>query len=65
MKRSKKWWMLALILVLCAAGAWALFGGRKNREIKVLATATVERGAVRKVLEATGIVKAQVGAQVK
>ncbi|MGE4552832.1 MAG: efflux RND transporter periplasmic adaptor subunit [Desulfovibrionaceae bacterium] len=57
--------MLALILVLCAAGAWALFGGRKSREIKVLATATVERGAVRKVLEATGIVKAQVGAQVK
>ena len=65
MKRSKKWWIIALILALCAAGAWAFLGGRKSHDIKILETAKVERGTVRKVLEATGIVKAQVGAQVK
>lgn len=65
MKRNRTWQILAAVLLLAAGGAWALLGSRPDREIKIIATARVERGPVHQVLEATGIVKAQVGAQVK
>ena len=51
---------LALAVVL---GFW--LSGRKSSESKVLATGVVKIGEVRKVLQATGIVKAQVGAIVR
>lgn len=58
--------LLALAAVLALAGGAALWlGARGNAGVKVLETARVERGQVRKIIEATGIVKAQVGALVK
>jgi HlyD family secretion protein len=62
--------MKKLIFILIAAlltggGVWYFTAGQSKDEIKVLKTAEVTRGSVSKVLEATGIVKAQVGAQVK
>lgn len=55
-----------LITVLITAGAvWYFVGAKDGGTIKVLKTATITMGEVSKVLEATGIVKAQVGAQVK
>jgi len=62
--------MKKLIFILIAAlitggGIWFFTGGTSASSIKVLKTSTVGRGDVSKVLEATGIVKAQVGAQVK
>ncbi|MFZ5425923.1 MAG: efflux RND transporter periplasmic adaptor subunit [Thermodesulfobacteriota bacterium] len=62
--RNKWVWIAAAVLVL-AAGAVFLNRGGKAREIKVLATAQAQIGDVRKVLQATGIVKAQVGAIVR
>jgi len=61
----KRWkWIAAAVLAVCAV---AVFAGRgaKDSEPKVLATAEVKMGDVRKVLQATGIVKAQVGAIVR
>ena len=56
----------AVALLLLAGGGYYYFAkGRVAGETKVLATAKVERGEVRRVLEATGIIKAQVGASVK
>jgi HlyD family secretion protein/macrolide-specific efflux system membrane fusion protein len=62
--RSKKFW---IIVVLCLAAAFAAFKyvGGKDKAPKVLAESEVRTGSVRKVLEATGIIKAQVGAIVK
>ncbi len=55
-----------LITVLITAGAvWYFVGAKDGGTIKVLKTASLTKGKVQKVLEATGIVKAQVGAQVK
>jgi len=60
----KKFILLGLVLAVVAGVAvWRSAGSSK--EITVLAKAPVERGHVRHLLEATGIVKAQVGAQVK
>ena len=59
---------LIFILVLIAAaggGVWYFVGSGDAGTIKVIRTAALERGSVSKILEATGIVKAQVGAQVK
>ena len=61
----KKLVVLAIVIV-CAVGGF--FQYRKlfpKSEIKILETARVERGSVRGVLVETGIVKPQVGAQVK
>lgn len=56
----------ALVLLLAAgAGYYFVQKSRAAKQTKVLATARVERGSVRRVLEATGIIKAQVGASVK
>lgn len=62
--------MKKLIFVLVAAlitsgGIWYFTGGASKEEIRIIKTATIGRGDVSKILEATGIVKAQVGAQVK
>jgi HlyD family secretion protein len=59
--------MIILILLLAAAAGGFLWwrAAQRPAEVKVLATAEVQRGTVRKVLEETGIVKAQVGAIVK
>jgi RND family efflux transporter MFP subunit len=55
----------ALALLVLAGGGYYYKKGRAAGETRVLATAKVERGNVRRVLEATGIIKAQVGASVK
>lgn len=62
--------MKKLIFLLIAAlaaggGIWYFTKAKDSGVIKVIKTATVQRGDVSKILEATGIVKAQVGAQVK
>ncbi len=62
--------MKKLIFILIAAlitggGIWYFIGNKSAGKIKVIKTATIERGDVSRILEATGIVKAQVGAQVK
>ncbi|MBU1610609.1 MAG: efflux transporter periplasmic adaptor subunit, partial [Proteobacteria bacterium] len=60
----KKYILLAVILgVVVGIFLWRSNSG--PQEIRILKTGKVERGEVKKVLEATGIVKAQVGAQVK
>jgi RND family efflux transporter MFP subunit len=62
----KKLLIYALGALLLAGGGWYFV--KKNRaatQTKVLATAHVERDTVSRVLEATGIIKAQVGASVK
>ncbi len=56
---------VALALLLAAGGGYYYRKGRAQAATRVLATATVTRGQVRRVLEATGIIKAQVGASVK
>jgi len=61
----KRWKWIAAALIVLAAGAFFMNRGGKGKEIKVLATAQAEIGDVRKVLQATGIVKAQVGAIVR
>jgi RND family efflux transporter MFP subunit len=60
----KKYILLAVLLAVVAGVVfWRSTGA--DTEITVVATGVVERGEVRHILEATGIVKAQVGAQVK
>lgn len=61
----KKYLILGITLLAAAGAGWFWFASSGKGEIKVISTATVERGSVRQVLEATGIVKAQVGAMVK
>ena len=59
--------ILLLICVLALAGfaGWKLVLQKENGEAKILATTEIRAGEVRKVLEATGIVKSQVGSIVK
>jgi len=62
----KKLFVYTLGILLLAGGGWYFVA--KNRaagQTKILATARVEKGTVSRVLEATGIIKAQVGASVK
>ncbi len=61
----KKKIIILVVLLLVGAGAWWALSGSGPEEITIVATQKVERGPVRQVLEATGIIKAQVGAQVK
>ncbi|HAD05347.1 MAG: hypothetical protein A2091_05660 [Desulfuromonadales bacterium GWD2_61_12] len=59
---------IILTCLLVAAIAIAIFWWRSTRssgEVKIVTAVAVERGTVRKVLEETGIIKAQVGAIVK
>ncbi|MGE4297086.1 MAG: efflux RND transporter periplasmic adaptor subunit [Desulfovibrionaceae bacterium] len=60
---KKKWFLFGLVVVLGAA-AWFMRPGNGSGEPRILQTAPVERGDVREMLEATGIIKAQVGAAV-
>ncbi|MEF3698203.1 efflux RND transporter periplasmic adaptor subunit [Desulfolutivibrio sp.] len=62
--RSKKFWIIIVLCLAAAFAAWKYFGGQ-DKAPKVLAEAEVRTGKVRKVLEATGIIKAQVGAIIK
>jgi HlyD family secretion protein/macrolide-specific efflux system membrane fusion protein len=57
--------LITLALALLAGGAFLWFSGNSGGAITVLKTDTVRKGQVRKQLDATGIVKAQVGAIVK
>ncbi|MCJ2165854.1 MULTISPECIES: efflux RND transporter periplasmic adaptor subunit [unclassified Pseudodesulfovibrio] len=61
----KKFIFILIAVLLTGGGVWYFTGGQSTDKIKVLKTDTVKRGNVSRVLEATGIVKAQVGAQVK
>lgn len=61
----KKYLIIAIAVLALGGGAWFWLASGANDEIKIIKTAKVERADVRKVLEATGIVKAQVGAMVK
>ncbi|WP_419786247.1 efflux RND transporter periplasmic adaptor subunit [Pseudodesulfovibrio sp.] len=61
----KKLIFLLIAALITAGGVWYFTGFGKNDTVKVLKTAKVERGDVSKILEATGIVKLQVGAEVK
>ncbi|WP_043645011.1 efflux RND transporter periplasmic adaptor subunit [Fundidesulfovibrio putealis] len=63
MRKYWKWIAAALVLAGVALAVWRPGSGQKDT--KVLATAEVKMGEVRKVLQATGIVKAQVGAIVR
>jgi multidrug efflux pump subunit AcrA (membrane-fusion protein) len=56
---------LTLVLVLIAGGGWWWKKKNSYHGPKILASATLKKGQVRKVLEATGIIKPQVGAIVK
>ena len=59
--------VIAVIVVLAVAVGVGLWwkSSTADKKITVLATETVTRGTVRKVLEQTGIVKSQVGAIIK
>ena len=61
----KKILFVLIAALLTGGGIWYFTAGQSKDKIKVLKTAEVTRGSVSRVLEATGIVKAQVGAQVK
>ncbi|MFZ0727561.1 MAG: efflux RND transporter periplasmic adaptor subunit, partial [Desulfobacterales bacterium] len=62
----KKKIIAVLVFLALAAGGWLWWkSSTADKKITVLATDTVTRGTVRKVLEQTGIVKSQVGAIVK
>lgn len=61
----KKLIFILIAIVVTGGGVWYFTQSGKADKIKVLKTATIERANVSKILEATGIVKAQVGAQVK
>lgn len=65
MLRPRTFVILALVAGLAAGGYFWQRAGGGPAEPQILATAAVERGAVRKELDSTGIVKAQVGAIVK
>jgi len=60
----RKYVILAIIAALIGGFFWLRSGNGNNRP-QILDTVTVQRGEVRKILEATGIVQAQVGAIVK
>lgn len=61
----KKLIFIFIAVLITGGGIWYFTGSKDSGKIKVIKTATVRRDTVSKILEATGIVKAQVGAQVK
>lgn len=62
-KTKKGWTVLTFILLVGAGFCWKQAQGPP--EVKILASVEVQRGPIRKVLEETGLVRAQVGAIVK
>lgn len=65
MLRPRTFVILLVLAGLAGGGYFWWRSAKAPAQPKVLATAKVERGAVRKELDSTGIVKAQVGAIVK
>ncbi|GFM36636.1 efflux RND transporter periplasmic adaptor subunit [Desulfovibrio psychrotolerans] len=57
--------LLALLLAAAGAGAWYWSSSRNVQETKVLQTVRLGKNTVRATLEATGIIKPEVGAIVK
>ena len=64
MSKRTKVVMVMVLLLLIGGGFWWK-KTQKPPQVKILASVEVKRGPIRKVLEETGIVKAQVGAIVK
>ena len=62
--RKHKFLILFLLVLALGALFW-WYAGRAATTVVIEQTALVEKGSVRKVLSATGIVKSQVGAVVK
>ncbi|MDO9080728.1 MAG: efflux RND transporter periplasmic adaptor subunit [Desulfuromonadales bacterium] len=62
-KRTKV--VMVMVLLLLIGGGFLWKKSQKPPQVKILASVEVTRGPIRKVLEETGIVKAQVGAIVK
>ncbi len=60
----KKIW-IALLSLLVVALAFFLFKQKSGRELVPVNVVTVEKGEVKNTIEATGIVKPQVGAEIK
>jgi len=65
MTKKKTLFLILGLLLLAGGGYYFVKKSRTAGQTKVLATARVEKDSVRRVLEATGIIKAQVGASVK
>lgn len=61
----KRWGVIALMLLAAGGAFWWHHQRGRQAVIHIEETAAVDRGPVRRVLQQTGIVKAQVGAQVK
>lgn len=61
----KKIIFILIAVLVTGGGIWFFTKSDDGGVTKILKTAEIKRGSVSKILEATGIVKAQVGAQVK
>ncbi|MGL1861132.1 MAG: efflux RND transporter periplasmic adaptor subunit [Pseudodesulfovibrio sp.] len=61
----KKLIFILIALSITGGGIWYFTSSKDGGAIKILKTTTIELGEVSKILEATGIVKAQVGARVE
>ncbi|MDZ4184106.1 MAG: efflux RND transporter periplasmic adaptor subunit [Desulfuromonadales bacterium] len=64
MSKRTKVMMVMVLLLLVGGGVWWK-KSQKPPQVKIMTSVEVKRGPIRKVLEETGIVKAQVGAIVK
>ena len=62
-KRTKV--VMVMVLLVLIGGGFLWKKSQKSPQVKILSSVEVKRGPIRKVLEETGIVKAQVGAIVK
>ncbi|TCK06585.1 efflux RND transporter periplasmic adaptor subunit [Phorcysia thermohydrogeniphila] len=56
---------LAFLLIVLAAVGFIYFKSKKEVKIVPVETVTVKRGEVKRVIDATGIIKPQVGAEIK
>jgi len=66
--RSRRWWRLALLLIVivaAGAGVWAKWFRGKAQEGARIRTAPVERGNIERTIDCTGVVAAETGADVK
>jgi HlyD family secretion protein/macrolide-specific efflux system membrane fusion protein len=56
---------LVFLLIVLAAASFIYFKSRKEVKLVPVKTVTVKRGEVKRVIDATGIIKPQVGAEIK
>ena len=66
-KQMKKWWLLIILIIagaLAAAAAYRQFAGSGQAE-KPLTTAKVQRRDIASSVQATGVIRARIGAEVK